>query len=653
MCGIGGLVDFRRRMRADDLRAIGERMTGALRHRGPDDAAHWSDAETGILLAHTRLSIVDLSPLGAQPMHSSCGRFVLSYNGEIYNAAELRADLQAAGRKFRGHSDTEVLAEGCAVWGVRETVRRLIGMFAFAVWDRRHRSLSLVRDRLGIKPVYWSLADGQMMFASELKALRGVPGFDPELDRQSLAAFLRYSYVPAPRSIFRGVHKLKPGTILTICADDRIEEEPYWSLADVAMRGKADQRDMSDAEAIDALDTLLSDAVSCRMIADVPLGAFLSGGIDSSTVVALMRKASSGPVRTFSIGFQEADYDESAHAAAVARHLGTDHTEFVVSPAEARACITRLPVIFDEPFADSSQIPTYLVSELTRRHVTVALSGDGGDELFGGYNRYGAGYRLTATLRHLPPHLRESISRAITAVPPARWDAIFGLLPATMRPRQAGYKMHKLAAVLPEDEQGYYERLISPGDDVWTLLRDAREPHLALDAVDRTALPDARDWMQLMDTATYLPDDILTKVDRASMAVGLEARVPLLDHRVVEFAWRLPQRFKFRNGSGKWLLRQVLFRYAPSSLFERPKSGFSVPIGDWLRGPLREWAADLLDPAALQAEGLFDAAKVTEKWQLHLGGARNLEHGLWNLLMFEAWRREFSEATRLAAPVPA
>ena len=647
MCGIAGLLDFGRRSSGDDLRAIGERMTGQLRHRGPDASGCWFDAERGVALAHTRLSIVELSPMGAQPMHSSCGRFVLSYNGEIYNAPELRAELEAAGRAFRGSSDTEVLVEGCAVWGVEKTVRRLIGMFAFAAWDRADQSLYLVRDRLGIKPVYWGKSNSQLIFASELKAFRCVPGWRGELDLESLSAYLRYSYVPAPRSIFRDVQKLRPGMILQVRDNGDVCETAYWSLADVAAAGQSSAREFSDPEAIDALEELLGDAVKRRLVADVPLGAFLSGGVDSSAMVALMQKASSRPVRTFSIGFREAAYDESPHAAAVAKHLGTDHTELFVTPAEAQATIVKLPTIFDEPFADSSQIPTYLVSALTRKHVTVALSGDGGDELFGGYNRYGAGYQITSAMRYLPRSLRAGIGNAITAIPPSRWDSAFALMPEAMRPRQAGEKMHKLASVLPEDVGGYYERLISPGEDTWKMLHGHATPSLATSSFSavamesRSAFRDERDWMQYMDAATYLPDDILTKVDRASMAVALEARVPLLDHRVVEFAWQLPRQFKFRSGQSKWLLRQVLYRYVPRSLIERPKSGFSVPIGDWLRGPLRDWAEDLLNPRTL-GDGLFDTARLGEKWAAHQAGTRNSQHALWNVLMFEAWRREYA-----------
>jgi asparagine synthase (glutamine-hydrolysing) len=614
-------------------------MVDTLRHRGPDANGVWTDAEAGVALGHTRLSIIDLSPAGAQPMVSSCGRFVLSYNGEVYNAPELRAELEARGRKFRGHSDTEVMVEGFAVWGVRETVERLIGMFAFAAWDRSSRTLTLGRDRLGIKPLYWGHVDGAFVFASELKALRTVPGWRGEIDRNALAAFLRYGYVPAPMSIYAGIEKLAPGTLLLCGEDGKIARASYWSLSDVAARGQAAQLDVSDEAVREMLEALLADAVRRRMIADVPLGMFLSGGIDSSTVAALMQANSAQPVRTFSIGFRERAYDEAAQAREVAAHLGTDHTELYVTPAEARAVIPRLQDIYDEPFADSSQIPTYLLSEMTRRHVTVALSGDGGDELFAGYNRYGQGLALAKMMRTLPRPVRRAMAGAMTAVSPGAWDYAARLVPSDKRPRQAGEKMHKLAGVLlEEDATGYHRRLATQSAEGASLVEGAGEPDESLYAEDiRERFADEMSWLQYVDTLTYLPDDILTKVDRASMAVALEVRVPLLDHRVVELSWRLPARFKRRAGAGKWLLRQIAYKYVPKTLLDRPKMGFAVPLDDWLRGPLKEWAADLLDPAALKREGLLAAAPIAKTWDAHQSGARNAHGFLWNVLMFEAW----------------
>ena len=640
MCGIAGFLDLTRARSGDELNAIAARMAGCLRHRGPDAHGVWSEADAGIALGHTRLSIIDLSPAGAQPMVSSCGRFVLSYNGEIYNAPDLREELVAAGRSFRGHSDTEVMVEGFAVWGVRATVERLIGMFAFAAWDRSERKLTLVRDRLGIKPLYVGRVHGNLVFASELTPLKTAPGWQGNIDREALAAFLRYGYVPAPLSIYRGIRKLAPGTLLACDASGKTSEETFWSLENVAEHGRAAPLDVSDAEAIASLQSLLSDSVRRRMVADVPLGMFLSGGIDSSTVAALMQAESAKPVRTFSIGFREKAYDEAVHAKQVAAHLGTEHTELYVTPAEARAIIPKLPQIYDEPFADSSQIPTFLVSEMTRRHVTVALSGDGGDELFAGYNRYNQGLALARMIRVLPQRQRQAIAAAMTSVAPATWDKLFLALPSRVRPRLAGDKIHKLASVVPEDAVGFYRRLTAPWPEAGLLVDGAEEISDSLSQFPtKERFADEISWMQYLDTLTYLPDDILTKVDRASMAVALEVRVPLLDHRVVEFSWRLPQRFKLRGGVGKWLLRQVAYKYVPKALLERPKMGFGVPLDQWLRGPLKGWAQDLLRPPALREAGL-DAAAISEKWAEHQSGVRNWQALLWNVLMFQAWQRD-------------
>jgi len=659
MCGIAGFLEAPARSGADTLRDRIGAMTDAMHLRGPDDRGIWADAASGIAFGHRRLSIIDLSPNGRQPMQSANGRFVLTYNGEVFNYPELRDELAAAGCRFRGTSDTEVILEGVTVWGLERTVERLIGMFAIALWDRETRTLHLIRDRLGIKPLYWGLpGGGLLLFGSELKALRAHRGWTPEIDRDALDAFLRFGYVPAPRSIYRGIAKLEPGTILTVQADALARGAPptirrFWDLRAVAARGLSDRLAPDDAAAADALDSLLRDAVRRRMIADVPLGAFLSGGIDSSTVVALMQAQSSRPVRTFSIGFREAGYDEAPAARAVARHLGTDHEELYVGPAEALATIPHLPLWFDEPFADSSQIPTHLVSAMARRHVTVALSGDGGDELFAGYNRHLAAYRL-ARAAAVPAPLRRAAAGLLAAVPPARWDRAAALLPSGVRPPQLGDKLHKLAALLaaPEDAGRAYRRLVT----LWTgedLVPGAgREP--AVTALDDPALTaaaaagDPVERFQLFDMATYLPDDILTKVDRASMAVALEARVPLLDHRVVEFAWRLPPSMRIRDGRSKWLLRQVLARYVPPSLTDRPKSGFALPIDGWLRGPLRGWAEDLLDPARLRREGYIAAEPVRAAWTAHLSGRANHQHRLWAVLMFQAWLER--DQTAMEAP---
>lgn len=635
MCGIAGFLggDFA------DAAATVRQMTDAIRHRGPDDADAWIDAEAGVALGHRRLSVVDLSPAGHQPMASRDGRLVIVYNGEIYNAEDLRREL--TGIDWCGHSDTEVLLEACRRWGVRRTLERLVGMFALALWDREERSLVLARDQLGIKPLFWGRFGGLVLFGSELKALRAHPGWAPAIDRNAVAAFLRHNYVPAPHTVYDGIRKLEPGTLATLKPGGEPVVERYWDLDRVAAEGLGEPFTGSDAEAEEALHALLLDAVGRQMVSDVPLGAFLSGGIDSSTVVALMQARATGPVRTFSIGFREEGYDESKHAAAVARHLGTDHTELTVTPDEAREVIPRLPHIYDEPFADSSQIPTCLLSALTRRHVTVALSGDGGDELFGGYSRYALAERIWAKTRLLPRPARHLLAAAVEGVPPNRWDALFQLVPAAKRPPQPGDKMHKLAGVLTEDEDAIYRRLVSHATEPSELVPGAVEPKgLLWDPAVRARVPGFFERMQYLDTLTYLPDDILTKVDRASMAASLEARVPLLDTRVVEFAWRLPRRLKQRHGQGKWLLRQVLYRHVPPALVERPKMGFGVPIDSWLRGPLKDWAADLLDPSRMAQAGLLRPEPVQALWRQHQSGERNWQYHLWDVLMLQAWLRQ-------------
>lgn len=645
MCGIAGFLDPKRRLGDNELKALAKGMAGALRHRGPDAQGAWVDAEAGIALGHTRLSIMDLSPAGAQPMLSHNGRFVISYNGEIYNAVELRAELEGAHRQFRGHSDTEVLVEAIAAWGVEDTAERLIGMFAFAVFDRQEHVLTLVRDRLGIKPVYWGRIDGRVVFASELKAFAALPDFSPVIDRDALAAYLCTGYVPAPASIYQGIEKLEPGTLVEVRGDGEVRQERYWSLLDVAVSGQSSPLCVDEKQATEQLESLLTDAVTRRMVADVPLGVFLSGGIDSATVTALMQANSTKPVKSFSIGFQEADYNEAVHAKAVAKHLGTDHTELYVTPEQALSIVPKLPQIYDEPFADASQIPTFLVSEMTREHVTVALSGDGGDELFAGYNRYGQGLRVARALRLLPGPVSAGVSRLIGAMSPGAWDRLFRVVPAGARPRLIGEKLHKLEAVLDANPDDYYATLISPWREAWSLVEGATRPEPpAFSKSVRERLNDELSWMQYADGVTYLPDDVLTKVDRASMAVSLEARVPLLDHRVASFAWTLPQEFKLRDGQGKWLLRQVLHKYVPKQLVERPKMGFSVPIDAWLRGPLKDWAADLLDTATGSRTGLLDPAPIREKWAEHQSGRRNWHAFLWNVLMFEAWRRTYRAA---------
>ena len=640
MCGIAGVLNLTGSR--DQLERNAMAMADSLAYRGPDDQGSWSDPEAGIALVHRRLSIVDLSSAGHQPMISADGRFIITYNGEIYNFQELRPELEARGVKFRGHSDTEVMLEAFAAYGIEATVKRLIGMFTIGVWDRRDRTLSLVRDRLGIKPLYWAKFGKLFLFGSELKALRAYPGWTPSIDGSAVAAYMRHNCVPAPHSIYKGVRKLEPGTILTLPPDGEPRLERFWDARAVAQAGLADPLQVDDTELTDRLEVLLQDAVRRRMVADVPVGAFLSGGIDSSTVTALMKAANCGPVRTYTIGFDLPGFDEAPHSAAVARHLGTDHTELTVTAKQALDVIPQLPDMYDEPFADSSQIPTHLVSAMTRRHVTVALSGDGGDELFGGYNRYQLSTGFWRSLSLLPRPLRRAIAATLTAVPADRWSQVLSVLPAGMQPRQVGDKLHKLAiALCADDDSALYRRLVTHWEPAQIVPGAAEPKGLLWDAQLEREFPGLLERMQFLDLVTYLPDDILTKVDRASMAVALEARVPLLDHRVVEFAWRIPRQTLMRNGVSKWPLRQVLYRHVPHELIERPKTGFSIPLGEWLRGPLREWAETLLSEKRLRDGGLLSVQDVRRTWAEHLSGKHNWQYLLWDALMLEAWRERW------------
>jgi asparagine synthase (glutamine-hydrolysing) len=639
MCGIAGFLDSSRRKGRDELRALALGMAGTLVHRGPDDGDAWTDAEAGLALGHRRLAIIDPTPGGHQPMASSCGRYVITYNGEVYNFADIRRELEARGRRFRSACDTEVLVEACAEWGVREAVGRAIGMFAFALWDRADRTLWLVRDRLGIKPLYWGEIDGLFLFGSELRALLAHPDWTPEVDRDAVAAFLRYAYVPCPHSIYRHVHKLPPGHILSVRPRQPPRLECYWDLGRVAAAGRAAPLDIGEDEAVREVETLLRDAVKRRMIADVPLGVLLSGGVDSSTVAALMQEQSPRPAKSFTIGFGAADYDEAKDAKAVARHLGTDHTELYVGPEAALDAIPELARVYDEPFADSSQIPTLLLSRMARRSVTVALSGDGGDETFLGYNRYAVADALWRRMGSVPLPLRRAAAGAIRAVAPSVWQRLFDLLPAAKHPPQAGFKLHKLAAALTSPSaEALYLGLVSQWPDPGALVPGTAEPMTpARDPGVAARFPDFVEHMQYLDTVTYLPDDILTKVDRASMAASLEVRVPLLDHRLVELVWRLPLAVR-RGRRPKALLRGVLERRVPRALTERPKAGFAAPIGAWLRGPLRPWAEDLLSADRLARGGLVDPAPVRRAFESHLAGRQDNEHLLWCVLMLEAWR---------------
>ncbi|MGI4730529.1 MAG: asparagine synthase (glutamine-hydrolyzing) [Janthinobacterium lividum] len=661
MCGIAGLWKPGSASRGEAVA-----MADRLSHRGPDSSGAWIDAEVGIALSHRRLSIIDLSAAGHQPMASPCGRYMLTFNGEIYNHLDIRGELEAtAPVEWRGHSDTETLVHAVARWGLAGALRRSVGMFALGLWDRQERTLSLARDRLGEKPLFYGWTTGGVVFGSELKALRGSNNFANPVDPDVLALYFRYNYVPAPWSILRHVFKVEPGAIVTIDraalgappsqaptarapdATTGVRITRYWSLDAVVAAGADDG--LTAETAVAQLEERLVDAIRLQTVADVPVGAFLSGGVDSSAIVALMRNVTHAHVKTFTIGFGESGYDEAPYAREVARHLGTDHTELYVGADDVRGVIPELPTIYDEPFADSSQLPTVLLSRLTRQSVTVALSGDAGDELFGGYNRYLVSRRVWDVAAAVPAPLRSGIGRAITAVSPGSWDRIGGL-PFTPKLPMLGVKAHKIGRML----QGSVSTLdiYQSASEEWHGSPPARSADRLRSPVDQAPVEreTAEEQMMHWDMTSYLPNDILTKVDRAAMAASLETRVPFLDHRVVEQAWRTPLRFKIRDGQGKWVLRQLLYKYVPKAMIERPKAGFAIPIGAWLRGPLREWAEDLLSPPALAETPALDARLILERWRQHQAGTHDWTGGLWGVLMFQAWQRRWSqEAPRLAA----
>lgn len=647
MCGLAGVMGGAQ-LPAEDWRSLLTRMGESIAHRGPDDAGCWFDIEVGIGLSHRRLSIVDVSQAGHQPMVSASGRFVIAFNGEIYNHRELRVQLEKVGaggtvvNSWCGHSDTETLLAAFEAWGIETTLKKSVGMFAIALWDREKKALTLARDRLGEKPLYYGWQKGSLLFASELKAIKVHPAFVGEVDRGALALLMRHNYVPAPYSIYKGINKLPAGTFLQF-NPHRLHPTPtpYWTLTESIELGQQEPFAGSDNEAVEALDVRLREAIALQMVADVPLGVFLSGGLDSSVIVALMQAQSARPVRTFTIGFNEAGFDEAPHAKAVAHHLGTKHTELYVTPQKALEVIPRLPILFDEPFSDSSQIPTFLVSQLARQHVTVALSGDGGDELFGGYSRYTTTVRVWQMLSYLPASFRRILATFISALPISGWNCLtFPVLPfLPARTRNVGDKAHKVAELITQrDQLLFYRRFLSHWNDPSSIVLGPEEPATYFNS--KSATLGSRAFVEKMmaaDSLNYLPDDILVKVDRAAMGVSLETRVPLLDHRVVEYSWRLPLHMKIRDNQGKWLLRQVLYRYVPRELIERKKMGFGVPIDSWLRGALREWAEELLDESRLRREGFFNPEPIRKKWSEHLSGKRNWQYHLWDVLMFQAW----------------
>jgi asparagine synthase (glutamine-hydrolysing) len=656
MCGIAGFLPPPSQPDTDPA-AVALAMCARIAHRGPDSHGIWNDPDSGLTLGHRRLAIVDLSPQGHQPMISVSGRYVVVFNGEIYNHVELRQQL--APQPWRGHSDTETLLACFERHGVVASLPMLVGMFAIAVWDRRERELTLARDRMGEKPLYYgTLPSGDFVFGSELRALEAHPRFDGVIDRDAIADLLQYSCIGAPRSIYAHVRKLEPGSWMTLPLSRQARSGRYWDLAAIAAAGvqRAAGETLGDADAVDELERLLGQAVRGQIMADVPVGAFLSGGVDSSAVVALMTQHSSSRVRTFSIGFSEPGFNEAEFAKAVAGHLGTQHTEHYVTEADALAVVEQLPDLYDEPFADPSQIPTYLVSRMARSAVSVALSGDAGDELFAGYSRYRLASRTWHSLQRFPLPLRRAAAAAAVAISPAAWDRLFGLpnalLPVRQRVSNAGDKVHKFASrvMRAPTQLAMYETLLSHWDEVEQVVPGAEARRPRIEGLAATLRADANgvDRMCLTDQLGYLTDDILTKVDRAAMSVSLETRVPLLDHRIVEFAWGVPLHQKLRGTESKWLLRQVLYRHVPRALIERPKQGFGVPLAHWLRGPLRAWAEDLLQESRLRAEGFLEVDAVRTRWHEHLSGQRNWQYSLWNVLMFQAW---LNRRPGLTAPI--
>jgi len=644
MCGIVGFWQRGRSYGVDDMHQIVDQMAKALVHRGPDNRGCWVEEEMGLAFGHMRLSILDISEQGHQPMESHNGRYVIVYNGEIYNFLELRDDLEKRGCRFKGTSDTEVILAAIEEWSLEKAVQSFDGMFSFAVWDKEKKSLHLCRDRIGEKPLYYGWHNNIFFFSSELKALHRHPLFSPDIDLDALNLYVRLNYIPAPFTIYQSIQKLEPGTIFSL-SWPRFHTKmiPYWSAYDVVNESLKNQIGSSEDEVIEHLDDILRRSVKSRLVSDVPVGAFLSGGIDSSTIVALMQAQSSIPVKTFTVGFFEEDYNEADYAKKVASHLGTDHTEIFVTEKEAMDVIPRLPQLFDEPFSDSSQIPTFLISQLARSEVSVSLSGDGGDEIFGGYNRHIWNHSYWDKIVRWPISVRRFISKTGQILPISILDNIYKklefLIPRELRISYPGDKIHKFLSVLIlENSFQLYERLINETSGINLFQFERSNSSLMKNKLDVWShFSNSTDAMMYLDLITYLPDDILVKVDRASMGVSLESRAPFLDHKVVELAWKIPREMKIRNGQGKWILRKLLYNYVPEDLFDRPKTGFGVPIEKWLKTSLRGWAESLLEGSKMLSDGFFNPNIVRGMWNEHLNGTRNRQHVMWNILMFQAW----------------
>tara|TARA_Y100001937_G_scaffold72490_1_gene98619 strand:+ start:6412 stop:8331 length:1920 start_codon:yes stop_codon:yes gene_type:complete len=637
LCGLAGIKASKDIVSQEQL----ELMADAITQRGPDSAGYWLSKDGYVGLAHRRLAIVDLSDAGHQPMASVSGRYTLAYNGEIYNHLALRQELeQISARQWRGHSDTETLLAAIELWGLKLTLQKATGMFALALWDDQTQTLQLARDRFGEKPLYYGWQQGNFLFGSQLNALRAHKAFAPAINRSAITLLLRYNYIPAPYSIYQDVYKILPGSILTLDVRQQLTTETYWSASAAMAEGIAEISTAPESQLLIELEQTLKRAVSQQMMADVPLGAFLSGGVDSSLIVALMQAQSTTPVKTFSIGFDDPRFNEATYAKAVARHLGTEHTELYVSAEDALAVVPKLAEIYDEPFSDSSQIPTYLVSHMAKQHVTVSLSGDAGDELFCGYNRYILTGKLWHKINRIPVVLRKVLAKALIWVPVKVWNNLSVAIPARWRLNNLGDKLHKAASVLSCTSAGQlYLGLVSHWQDPEQVVIGAAEPKAML--ADQASFSDPILQMMAQDTLSYLPDDILVKVDRAAMAVSLETRVPFLDHKVFEHAWRLPLSVKIRNGQSKWCLRKILYKYVPKKMIERPKMGFSMPLDVWLRGPLKGWAEALLEDNRLRDEGFFNADIIREMWQEHLSGKRNWQYHLWDVLMFQSWYEKY------------